>query len=502
MPNASTDNDFNKEYLKTSYKIGKSDFGKATDKKVGNLAKKSAKKAGSTAKSLFGSISTPVIIVLCICLLFVIICAAIFSGTKDTDESDIYDICMNHAEITDVYKNDDSYDWIPDCRDQIYSLRQSEALKLSDDDRSDEEVVKKIRYKKIMGMSYLMYFWLSESRTPFLDTTSKDLSLDNLEISGETWSDYVSCFSSDTFQENLQNYFDEEAKIITSNSELTEDEKKANSEQEKVIENAKEKVVSDAFWDKLEAFLNKHHITLIGEKVKDSQETSALENDSNTVYAEESQENDNEYVYTIREDDRYSILNIAKIAYDRGYCGSSGVSTDDIQWPVDESAVTNTNYTSFADDSDRYGKDVWHLGFDFGVEAGTPVYAVFDGTFWWNGTYNSNGCASVTSDKLTGIHDKYLKAYYNHMQQVVVSSGSYVTKGQIIGYSGYGAGIAHLCFKLSEIGESKSERTGTTYVSYYYPFSYFGLKDPQPLCRDKGSCLPESLLNTGELSEY
>lgn len=208
----------------------------------------------------------------------------------------------------------------------------------------------------------------------------------------------------------------------------------------------------------------------------------------------------------IDEDIKQNVISVAKIAEERKYyvSGASIISSDDIQWPVAETAVYSTDYTSFADGSDRY-PGVWHLGFDFGVHAGTPVYAVFDGSFSTNGIYNDNGWACVVSDDLRGIHGELLKAYYNHLQSYAVSNGQHVKKGDLIGFSGIAASVQHLCFKITETTESVNDRRGYSNAAYFYPFSYFGLKDPQPLCRDKGEsngCVPESYLNLGENSIY
>lgn len=487
-----------KSLLKGGNSFSKSRLGRNLNNKLISFTKKKT----SGLKGTLKNVSTkPLIIVVIIALVVSLLCSLIMSnvGQSKTDESDIYDICMNHAEITDIYKTDD-YKWVSDCRDQIYSLRQSGPLKLADEDRNNDDKVKEIRYKKIMAISFLMEYWMTNSKSPF----------SFIEGSDSDWEGYVACFNSDNYAENLENYFTEASKINTSDS-LNDEEKSANDEQQKIVDEAQKKVIDDTFWEKLEDYLDKN---LVGNG-NVSEETSSISSVNSllslfnftTVNAEQAETDKNKKKYVFDDSEKYTILTIAKIAYDRGYCGST-VGSDDIQWPVDESAIVSTSYTSFADKSDRpdfKNLGVVHFGFDFGIPENTPVYAVFDGTFSTNGLTGLNGWSCIKSDKLTGIHGMNLNAYYNHLNSVVVSTGDYVTKGQLIGYSGKASGVEHLCFKITEIGESTKERMNPDNYKYYYPFSYFGLKDPQPLCRDKNEangCLAFDQINTGELSEY
>ena len=487
-----------KSLLKGGNSFSKSRVGRNLNKKLISFTKSKA----SGIKGTIKNVSTkPLLIFVVVALVVSLLCSLIMSnvGQSKTDESDIYDICMNHAEITDIYKTED-YAWVSDCRDQIYSLRQSSSFKLADSDRNNEDKVKEIRYKKIMSISFLMEYWMTNSKSPF----------SFIEGSDSDWSGYVACFTSENYQENLENYFTEASKINTSET-LTEEEKVANEEQQKVVDVAQQKVINDSFWDKLEDYLDKNLVidTKTSNETSSTNSTNSLSSLFNftVVNAEQVESEKNKKRYVLDDSEKYTILTIAKIAYDRGYCGST-VGSDDIQWPVEESAIVSTSYTSFADKSDRpdfKNLGVVHFGFDFGVPVNTPVYAVFDGTFSTNGLTGLNGWSCIKSDKLTGIHGLNLNAYYNHLNSTVVSTGDYVTKGQLIGYSGTASGVAHLCFKITEIGESTKERMNPDNYRYYYPFSYFGLKDPQPLCRDKNEvngCLAFDQINTGELSEY
>ncbi|RDU74027.1 peptidase [Helicobacter anseris] len=73
-----------------------------------------------------------------------------------------------------------------------------------------------------------------------------------------------------------------------------------------------------------------------------------------------------------------------------------------------------------------------HTGIDFSVRLNTPIYATADGVvdyaaMGWNGGYG--GLIKIT-------HSFGFKTYYAHLNSLVVSSGQFVKKGQIIGYSG------------------------------------------------------------------
>ncbi len=73
-----------------------------------------------------------------------------------------------------------------------------------------------------------------------------------------------------------------------------------------------------------------------------------------------------------------------------------------------------------------------HTGTDFVARMGTPVYATADGVVdladsGWNGGYG----------KLVKItHSFGFKTYYAHLSEVLVESGSFVKKGQLIAKSG------------------------------------------------------------------
>lgn len=76
-----------------------------------------------------------------------------------------------------------------------------------------------------------------------------------------------------------------------------------------------------------------------------------------------------------------------------------------------------------------YGGD-WHPGMDIAVEYGTPVEATADGEVVFSGWYSGYG-------KLVQIdHGNGIVTLYGHNSTLVVETGQYVRKGQIIAYAG------------------------------------------------------------------
>src|SRR5690606_7644327 len=80
----------------------------------------------------------------------------------------------------------------------------------------------------------------------------------------------------------------------------------------------------------------------------------------------------------------------------------------------------------------RYGRR-WgrlHKGIDIANSRGTPVYAADSGKVISTG-YNGGYGNLVKID-----HGGGMVTYYAHLSKIVVSSGSSVSKGQLIGYMG------------------------------------------------------------------
>lgn len=92
-----------------------------------------------------------------------------------------------------------------------------------------------------------------------------------------------------------------------------------------------------------------------------------------------------------------------------------------------------------------------HTGVDFSTSINTPVYATADGVVdfagdGWNGGYG----------RLVKIaHSFGFKAYYAHLNKIIVKNGEFIKKGQIIAYSG-NSGIStgpHLHYEIRFLGQ-------------------------------------------------
>lgn len=89
--------------------------------------------------------------------------------------------------------------------------------------------------------------------------------------------------------------------------------------------------------------------------------------------------------------------------------------------------------TRFGEADAVYGKP--HNGTDFPAAAGTPVYAIADGTVTAASTRPSYGnCVQIDHGKDTDGNS--YASLYAHLQRFIVSAGQSVQKGQVIGYVG------------------------------------------------------------------
>ncbi|WP_299199783.1 peptidoglycan DD-metalloendopeptidase family protein [uncultured Amphritea sp.] len=77
-------------------------------------------------------------------------------------------------------------------------------------------------------------------------------------------------------------------------------------------------------------------------------------------------------------------------------------------------------------------KRVSHNGIDFKADIGTPVYATADGAVEYAGNHKASGFGKL----IILQHALGFKTYYAHLSNVKVSSGTFVSKGQLIGLTG------------------------------------------------------------------
>lgn len=117
------------------------------------------------------------------------------------------------------------------------------------------------------------------------------------------------------------------------------------------------------------------------------------------------------------------------------------------QWPTDGGFISSP-FGGRPNPFSGYGRD-WHPGIDIAVDYGTPVYASAAGYVQQAGWYGGYG-------KYIRLgHDFGYETAYGHMSRLAVSAGSFVKKGDIIGYvgsTGYSTG-PHLHFEILKYGE-------------------------------------------------
>ncbi len=77
-------------------------------------------------------------------------------------------------------------------------------------------------------------------------------------------------------------------------------------------------------------------------------------------------------------------------------------------------------------------RQAMHGGVDLHAPRGTPVYATADGVVEWASEHHSSGFGKMV--KL--IHNYGFSTIYGHLDRIDVNVGSYVRRGQKLGYSG------------------------------------------------------------------
>ncbi|MEO1938500.1 MAG: M23 family metallopeptidase [Sulfurimonas sp.] len=92
------------------------------------------------------------------------------------------------------------------------------------------------------------------------------------------------------------------------------------------------------------------------------------------------------------------------------------------------------------------GKREFHRGIDLKAKMNTPVYATADGIVEWAGLHKRSGFG-----KLIILEHVYgFKSYFGHLNKIVIKSGQFVKKGQLIAYTG-NSGLSngpHLHYEL------------------------------------------------------
>ena len=78
------------------------------------------------------------------------------------------------------------------------------------------------------------------------------------------------------------------------------------------------------------------------------------------------------------------------------------------------------------------GRRTLHGGVDLRARRGTAIYATADGVVEWAATHESSGLGKMV--KL--IHNYGFTTIFGHLDDIEVTSGSYVKRGDLLGYSG------------------------------------------------------------------
>ena len=116
------------------------------------------------------------------------------------------------------------------------------------------------------------------------------------------------------------------------------------------------------------------------------------------------------------------------------------------KWPTSGGEITSY-FGGRANPFDGYSAD-WHSGIDIANYTGAPVYAAAAGYVEHSGWYGGYGRYVRLN------HDLGYVTAYGHMSSLAVNAGTYVKKGQVIGYvgsSGYSTG-PHLHFEVYKNG--------------------------------------------------
>jgi murein DD-endopeptidase MepM/ murein hydrolase activator NlpD len=79
-----------------------------------------------------------------------------------------------------------------------------------------------------------------------------------------------------------------------------------------------------------------------------------------------------------------------------------------------------------------HDREALHGGVDLRAKRGTPIYATADGVVEWAAMHQSSGLGKMV--KL--IHNYGFATIYGHLDDIEVASGSYVKRGDLLGYSG------------------------------------------------------------------
>ncbi len=133
--------------------------------------------------------------------------------------------------------------------------------------------------------------------------------------------------------------------------------------------------------------------------------------------------------------------------------GSNVMAATQIQGPV---MGKISSYYGTRDDP-FYGHKANHMGIDIAANAGTPVYAMQEGTVSFSGKKGGYGNCVMINHYFSGVPElPKVNTLYGHLSKYYVKEGDYVTRGQVIGLIGSTGRSTgpHLHFEVKYLGKN------------------------------------------------
>ena len=143
-------------------------------------------------KKIAGILSAGLIILMipamCICIFFSSTIGSLFKE----DQTDLFEIIVNHHSITSQFKGDAFDGWLSSARDQVYDFRKKKIFRPTSEDDDESRAAKNAN--DVVSTSVLFTYWV-------VDHTS--IYPSSMTIS---WDDYAKCFSGEDFSAEGYDY--------------------------------------------------------------------------------------------------------------------------------------------------------------------------------------------------------------------------------------------------------------------------------------------------------
>ena len=153
---------------------------------------------GNDLKKVLGGVLGAVVgLLLCGAFMICTVYNSTIGSLFQEDQTDLFEIIVNHHSITDQFKGENFDDWLPDARDEVYSFRKKKLFK----DSSDATDVEKTKnyINDVMSTSVLFTYWVVEHTSVCPDTFSID------------WEDYAECFTGTDYEADGYDYKTDES---------------------------------------------------------------------------------------------------------------------------------------------------------------------------------------------------------------------------------------------------------------------------------------------------